>query len=127
MRVLGVDWGSVRVGLAISDELLLNARPLDVLPPRKFFAELPRIIKDQSVERIVVGLPKTLAGELGESAAQATKFAEKIKSVTGLPVELIDERLSSKFALDGGADETSLDASAAAVFLQTYLDQQKNN
>jgi len=97
-RILGIDYGRRRIGLALSDELGLTAQPLATLVRtnrRKDLRRLREIVRKHAVRRIVVGHPVTLAGTAGEMAAEAARFAARLEKDLGLPVELSDERLSS--------------------------------
>ncbi len=137
-RILGVDWGEVRIGLALSDETQTLASPLETLSRRrgKRFP-MPRLIElaaDRAAVGAVVGLPLTLEGREGPSAVAARDLAETIARRTGLPVELWDERMSTARALravreqDGSTRgrKQDVDALAAAVLLQHYLDARRS-
>jgi putative Holliday junction resolvase len=137
-RILGVDWGEVRIGLALSDETQTLASPLETLSRRrgKRFP-MPRLIElaaDRAAGGAVVGLPLTLEGGEGPSAVAARDLAETIARRTGLPVELWDERMSTARALravreqDGSTRgrKQDVDALAAAVLLQHYLDARRS-
>ena len=133
-RLLAVDWGDVRIGLALSDESQVIATPLETLVRRagKRFP-MPRfleLVAEHSPVGLVVGLPLTAEGDEGESAAGAREVAEAIGRRTGLPVDLWDERMSTARALaaireQGGSTRgrrEDVDALAAAVVLQHYLE-----
>ena len=136
-RILGVDWGEVRVGLALSDETQTLASPLETLTRRRGKRlPLPRLLQLTAAHGpvgAVVGLPLTLEGAEGESAAEARTLADAIARRTGLPVELWDERMSTARALravreQGGSTrgrKQDVDALAAAVLLQHYLDARR--
>jgi putative holliday junction resolvase len=135
-RVLAVDYGRRRLGLAISDPLRLTARPLATwirTNRRHDLARLRRLCREQEVSLIVVGWPLQLAGTQGEMASEAARFAEHVRTDLGIPAELIDERLSSWEAEQTLAETAggksghrdrkrqSLDELAAAVILSDYL------
>lgn len=143
MRVLGVDFGLKRIGLAVSDETALLARAWQGMPaaggPKasaKALSLLLQQARDAGDERaasigaIVVGLPRRLNGDDNELSQPARDFAAALKDVTGLPVSLQDERLSSREAesqlavreRDWRRRKAQLDAAAAAVILQDFLD-----
>jgi putative holliday junction resolvase len=137
-RILGVDWGEIRLGLALSDETQTLASPLETLTRRrgKRFP-MPRLLAlaaDHAPVGAVVGLPLTLEGAEGESAMEARELAETIARRTGLPVDLWDERMSTARALravreqDGSTRgrKQDVDALAAAVLLQHYLDARRS-
>ena len=138
MRMLAVDLGSRRVGLALSDEGGRFATPYDVLnvtSPEQARDEVLRVIEKEGVERVVVGLPLNMDDSVGPQARKAAEWGREIESRSGKPVIFVDERLSSFDAeqqlIDrkrGGEKITrqrkkeQLDAIAAASFLQAFLD-----
>jgi putative Holliday junction resolvase len=131
--ILGIDYGRKRIGLAVSDELGLTARPLTVLlrTNRKNTLRLLRdLCRKHGVGLIVVGHPLHLAGEAGEMAEEVSRFAVRVKKELGVRVELMDERLTSWQASQiisatGSSSRRGkpLDDVAAAVLLQEYLDR----
>jgi putative Holliday junction resolvase len=137
-RLLAVDWGEVRLGLALSDPSQLLATPLETLarrPGKRF--PMPRFLALAAEHRpvgLVVGLPLAPDGSEGPSAAAARELADLLGRRTRLPVELWDERLSTARALGavrelGGSTrgrKADVDALAAAVVLQTYLDARRS-
>jgi putative Holliday junction resolvase len=137
MRALGVDPGTRRIGIAVSDLTGTIASPLMVLQrtksPRHDLAELARIAKAEEAEVIVVGLPINMDGTLGPAAQAATQFAARLATVAGVPVELHDERRTTVTAdqamreggLDGRARRQRVDKVAAAVMLQSWLDKHR--
>lgn len=131
-RVLGVDYGSKRVGLAVSDGLGITARPLDVILRSELNLAVINLVKELNIVKIVVGLPTSLGGEEGSAATEARKLGMELGSATGLPVEYHDERFTSRMAetslLESGMKRRdrreTIDKVAAAIILQDYLDQQ---
>jgi putative holliday junction resolvase len=137
-RILGVDWGEVRIGLALSDESQILATPLETLrrrPGKRF--PMPRFLELTTLHQpvgLLVGLPLSGEGEEAESAAAAREMAETLKRRSGLPMELWDERMSTARALgaileQGGTTrgrKADVDALAAAVLLQHFLDARRN-
>jgi putative Holliday junction resolvase len=135
MRVMAVDPGSKRVGLAVSDPTgtiaqaltTVAAEPADTLPSR-----LAEIARSQEAQRIVVGLPLRLDGTHGPEAAAARRLASGLRHASGLPVELVDERLTTAAAerslIAGGVRREqrrlSIDRVAATLLLQGHLDRQ---
>ncbi len=124
MKVLALDYGSARTGVAVSDPTGTLARPLGVVEraaTKNGLVELERLAREEEVERIVVGLPLTLRGERGEQAAETERFVEALRGAVGVPVELYDERFTTDLAQQtaGSAPE---DALAAAHLLTTYLE-----
>jgi len=137
-RILALDWGLVRIGLALSDESQTLASPLETLVRRRGkrlpMPRLLELVADHSpVVGIVAGLPLTPDGDEGESAIEARTLAESVAARTGLPLELWDERLTTARALrvvreQGGSTrgrKEDVDALAAAVLLQHFLDARK--
>ena len=136
MRVLAVDPGSKRVGLAISDPTGTIAQPLttvagepsDTLPSR-----LADIAREKGVSRIIVGLPRRMDGSYGPEAKSARELADRLRKASGLPVELVDERLTTVAAerslLEGGVRRAkrrqAVDRVAAALLLQSSLDRER--
>jgi putative holliday junction resolvase len=137
-RILGVDWGRVRIGLALSDESQTLAAPLETLVRRagKRFpmARLLELTASHHPVGIVVGLPLSPEGTEGDSAGSARDMAMTIAQRTGLPLELWDERMSTARALGairelGGSTrgrKADVDRLAAAVLLQHFLDARRN-
>lgn len=133
MRALAIDLGKVRVGLAASDELGMLAHPrpfLDGRNRRVLLDALDRMAKGEEFTVFLVGLPRQLNGTEGAAARRARKFAEELGAKSGLPVELVDEWLSTREARarlhEQGLGEREVrgrvDSAAAAVLLQSWLD-----
>jgi putative holliday junction resolvase len=125
VKVMALDYGSARTGVAVSDPTGTLARPLCVVERAggdAGLAELARLVRDEEAERIVVGLPLTLRGERGEQAAETEAFVEQLRGVVAVPVELWDERFTTDLAQQtaGGAPE---DALAAAHLLSGWLER----
>lgn len=145
MRIMGLDYGSVTVGVAISDPLLITAQGIEVIRRkqenklRQTYARIEALVEEYGVERIVVGFPKHLNNTVGLRAELAEEFAENIRRRTGLEVVMWDERLTT-VAAHRVLDEAEVhykkkaevvDMLAAVLILQGYLDylsmQSKNN
>jgi putative holliday junction resolvase len=121
MRVLAIDYGTARCGVAVSDPSGTLARPLDSVPPEP--TAIVRLVGEQEAERVVVGLPVSLSGEEGEQASLSRAFAAELGDLLDVPVVTYDERLTTKMATETArrgarADEDSL---AAAHLLESYL------
>jgi len=138
-RLLSIDWGEVRIGLALSDESQFLATPLETLTRRagKRFP-MPRfleLVASHAPVGLVVGLPLTGEGEEGESSAAARELAASVARRTALPLVLWDERMSTARALglireQGGSTrgrKEEVDALAAAVLLQHFLDSRRRS
>ena len=123
MRVLALDHGSARCGVAVSDPTGTLATPLPVVErpdTKKGLAAVAGLVEKLGAERVVVGLPLTLAGDEGRQAAEARTFAEKLERKVSVPVELHDERLTTRLAERTGG-EGDADSRAAAHLLDSYL------
>lgn len=136
MRLLGLDIGERRVGVAVSDPDGRVATPVKVVaaPLSADPRTIKRLIEDYEVEAIVVGLPLSMDGTEGPQAAAVRAEGERIAALTGLPVSFADERLSSVAAeramaasgLDSKARRGSVDMVAASILLQTHLDAMRS-
>ncbi len=131
-RILGVDYGQARIGLAISDELLMLAHPLETVKAGKdAIARIAEIVKDRNVGAVVVGIPRRMSGELGTAAEEALQFTEKLRQLVSCEVVTWDERLTTVAAnralRDAGKKtrdtRTYVDQVAAQMILQGYLDR----
>jgi putative holliday junction resolvase len=123
MRVLALDHGAARCGCAISDPSGTLATPLPVVErpdTKKGLARIAALARDRGVERIVVGLPLTLSGDEGSQAGEARTFAERLARKVPVPVELHDERMTTRLAERIGG-EGDADSRAAAHLLESYL------
>ena len=128
MKVLALDFGSARTGVAVSDPTGSVARPIGVVDDAVSDDGIARILelaRQEEVELIVVGLPVTLRGERGAQAEETERFVEALRAVTDLPVQSFDERFTTKLA---GATPTKApeDAAAAAHLLTSYLTWKSN-
>ncbi|MDF2538275.1 MAG: putative Holliday junction resolvase [Herbinix sp.] len=136
MRIMGLDYGSVTVGVAISDALLLTAQGIEVIRRkqenklRQTLARIEALISEYEVDKIVVGYPKHLNNTIGERAVKSEEFAEKLRQRTNLEVILWDERLTtvaahqvlSQSKLNDRDKAMVVDKLAAVLILQGYLD-----
>lgn len=133
MRVLAVDLGTKRIGLALSDPTGTIAVPLatvDTEPADRLVSRLVDVVRSQGVERLVVGLPRRLDGSHGPEAAAARRIAGDLRRAAGVPVDLVDERMTTVAAeralLSGGMKrarrKAHVDRVAATLLLQGYLD-----
>jgi putative Holliday junction resolvase len=124
VKVMALDYGSARTGVAVSDPTGTLARPVGVVEraaTESGLAELARLVHEEEAERIVVGLPLTMRGTRGEQVAETERFVEALRGAVDVPVELFDERFTTDLAQQtaGAAPE---DALAAAHLLSTYLE-----
>ena len=126
MKVLALDYGSARTGVAVSDPTGTLARPLEVVENASAPAglrHLAELVEREGVERIVVGLPVTLRGERGAQAEETEAFVSALRGVTEVPIVSFDERFTTKLA-EAQPSEAPPDAVAAAHLLSTYLEWQ---
>jgi putative pre-16S rRNA nuclease len=124
VKVLALDYGSARTGVAVSDPTGTVARPLGVVERASSAAginQLLELARSEAVERIVVGLPVTLRGERGAQAEETERFMSALQAATDLPVESFDERFTTKLA-QATPSAAAEDAVAAAHLLSTYLE-----
>jgi putative Holliday junction resolvase len=133
MRILAIDHGSKRIGIAVSDELKMIAQPLEFIlaaPFPAFLARLNELINEKEVELIIIGMPRNMDGSYGPAAQKVEEFVEALKDLVSVPVKLWDERLTSAQAnrvlIQGNVRrdkrKEKVDAMAAAILLQSYLD-----
>ena len=141
MRIMGLDYGSKTVGVAISDELLITAQPVETIVRdrsnklRKTYQRLEELISEYEVEKIIVGKPLNMNGTAGERAEKTLEFKEKLERRTGLEVILWDERLTTVAAeeslIESGVRRENrkkyVDQIAAVFILQEYLDSISQN
>lgn len=133
MRILGLDHGTKRVGVAVSDEMHLIAQPLEYIAPEPFadfLARLNEILREKEIGLIVIGMPRNMDGSYGPAALKVQEFAAVLKDAVAVPLKLWDERLTTtqaqKFLIQGGVRrdqrKEKVDQTAAAILLQSYLD-----
>jgi putative holliday junction resolvase len=122
LKVLALDYGSARTGVAVSDGTGTLARPLGVVEQAGSDAGLARIaelVAEHEVARVIVGLP--LTGHHGEQAVETERFVRRLRETLGVPVESFDERFTTDLAEQGGPSAHATDAVAAAHLLSSYL------
>ena len=125
MKVLALDYGAARTGVAISDATGTLARPLEVVLRAGSEAGLARIAAlaaEHGADRIVVGLPLTLRGERGEQVRETERFVTALERAVSVPVEMYDERFTTGLARQSGSSQAPEDARAAAFLLTSYLE-----
>jgi putative Holliday junction resolvase len=133
MRILALDHGTKRIGVAVSDELKMIATPLEFIlaePFADFLARLREIIREKEVELILVGMPRNMDGSYGPAALKVQEFVAVLKDAIAIPIKVWDERLTSaqaqRFLIQGGVRrekrKEKVDKMAAAILLQSYLD-----
>ncbi|MDX6767496.1 MAG: Holliday junction resolvase RuvX [Candidatus Methylacidiphilales bacterium] len=135
-RVMALDYGSKRVGVALSDptgNLASALPPLPTTPFTKLFGTLRALVREKEVDLILVGLPRNMDGSYGPSARSAEEFARRLKEVVPIPIRMVDERLSTveaaKKLREGGTrsrqQKEKIDGASAQVMLQSFLDTPK--
>lgn len=133
MRVLGIDHGTVRIGLAISDELGMIAQPMEFVPAEPFANVLTRlreIIREKEVGLLLVGMPRNMDGSYGPAALKVESFIAALRDAVAIPIKSWDERLTSVQAnrmliaadVRRNQRKQKVDKTAAAILLQSYLD-----
>jgi putative Holliday junction resolvase len=123
VKVLALDFGAARTGVAVSDPTGTLARPVGVVERAASTAGIERVaalVREEGAECVVVGLPLTLRGERGEQARETERFVEALRAVLNVPVETFDERFTTALAAGGGGGAPE-DARAAAHLLSSYL------
>ncbi len=136
MRILALDHGTKRIGVAVSDELKMIAQPLTYLPAEpfaEFLAALKKLLLEKEVDLVLVGLPRNMDGSYGPAALKVQDFVAALKSAITVPVQTWDERLTSvmanRFLIQGQVRrekrKQKVDQTAAALLLQSYLDSPK--
>ena len=133
MRILAIDHGTKRMGIAVSDELKMLAQPLEFIPAEPFTAFLERLkelIREKEVELILVGMSRNMDGSYGPAALKVREFIAVLNDVLAVPIKVWDERLTSvqanRYLIEGNVRrdkrKEKVDQMAAAILLQSYLD-----
>jgi len=133
MRILALDHGTRRIGVAVSDETKTIAQPLEYIPaepPADFLKRLKQLIAEKEVELLLVGMPRNMDGTYGPAAQKVQVFIEAVKAGVAVPIKLVDERLTSVMAnrvliqanVRRDKRKEKVDKMAAAILLQSYLD-----
>ncbi|MEP6585774.1 MAG: Holliday junction resolvase RuvX [Candidatus Udaeobacter sp.] len=131
-RILGLDFGRARIGVAISDELQMLAHPLETIPANEEPASrVAEIVREKQVDHVVAGIPRQMNGQIGTAATEVLEFVDKLRAILPCPVVTWDERLTTVAAhralRDAGKKTRDtrgyVDQVAAQMILQTYLDR----
>ena len=133
MRILAIDHGTKRMGIAISDELKTIAQPVEFIPAEpfvEFLARLKILLRDKEVDLILVGMPRNMDGSYGPAALKVQDFVAALRGAVTVPLKMWDERLTSvqanRFLIEAGVRrdrrKERVDKTAAAILLQSYLD-----
>ncbi|HOO25814.1 MAG TPA: Holliday junction resolvase RuvX [Clostridiales bacterium] len=138
MRILAIDYGDVRTGLAVCDKKEFLASPLKVIRQKNadiLADQIAEVVKQENIDHIILGLPKNMDSSLGFRAQKSLDLAEKLREILSIEVELWDERLTTVSAIEalnatnvrGEKRKNVIDAVAATIMLQDYLDYRKNS
>jgi putative Holliday junction resolvase len=131
-RILGLDFGRARIGVAISDELQMLAHPLETIPANEEpVSRVAEIVREKQVDHVVAGIPRQMNGQIGTAATEVLEFVDKLRAILPCPVVTWDERLTTVAAhralRDAGKKTRDtrgyVDQVAAQMILQTYLDR----
>ena len=133
MRILALDHGTKRIGVAVSDELKMIASPLEYIlaePFADFLSRLKEIIREKEVELIIIGMPRNMDGSYGPAALKVQEFVGVLRDAVAIPIKTLDERLTTaqalRFLIQGNVRrekrKEKVDKTAAAILLQSYLD-----
>ena len=133
MRILAIDHGTKRMGIALSDELKMIAQPVEFIPAEpfaQFLTRLKQLLHEKEVELILVGMPRNMNGSYGPAALKVQDFVAVLKNAVTVPTKMWDERLTSaqanRFLIEGNVRrekrKEKVDKMAAAILLQSYLD-----
>jgi putative holliday junction resolvase len=133
MRILALDHGTKRIGVAISDEMKMIAQPVEFIPAEpfaEFLARLKDLLREKEVELVLVGMPRNMDGSYGSAALQVQDFVAAVKNAVTVPIKTWDERLTSvqanRYLIEGNVRrdqrKQKVDKMAAAILLQSYLD-----
>ena len=133
MRILALDHGTVRIGVALSDEFKMIASPLEYIPAEpfvEFLSRLQSLLQEKEVDQIIVGMPRNMDGSHGPAAEQVRVFIERLGETVQIPIRTWDERLTSaqanRMLIQGNVRRKNrkqvVDKMAAAILLQSYLD-----
>ena len=125
MKVLALDYGRARTGVAVSDPTGMIPRPLGVVADassRRGLERIAQLVHTEGADRVVVGLPLTLSGREGEQAAETRRFLDALRDAVDVPVESFDERFTTQLAERQPAGDAPPDARAASHLLASYLE-----
>ena len=133
MRILALDHGTKRIGVAVSDEMKMIASPLEYIsaePFADFLSRLKEIIREKEVELIIIGMPRNMDGSYGPAAHKVQEFVGVLKDTIAIPIKALDERLTTvqaqKYLIQGNVRRAKrkekVDKTAAAILLQSHLD-----
>jgi len=136
-RIIGIDYGTKRIGLAVTDPLQIFASPLDTVKPDDFYRYIDNYLKKEAIDAFVIGYPVQMNNKPSESVNQINPFIKKLgRTFPGKLIHLVDERFTSQMAfqtmIDGGLrkndrrDKSLVDKISASIILQSFLDKRSN-
>jgi putative Holliday junction resolvase len=136
-RIIGIDYGTKRIGLAVTDPLQIFASPLDTVKPDEFYSYIDNYLKTEAIDAFVIGYPVQMNNKPSESVNQINPFIKKLnRTFPGKLIHLVDERFTSQMAfqtmIDGGLrkndrrDKSLVDKISASIILQSFLDKRSN-
>jgi len=136
-RIIGIDYGTKRIGLAVTDPLQIFASPLDTIKPEEFYRFIDNYLKTDEIDAFVIGYPVQMNNQASESVNQINPFIKKLnRTFPGKQIHLVDERFTSKMAfqtmIDGGVrkndrrNKALVDKISASIILQSFLDKRSN-
>jgi putative Holliday junction resolvase len=136
-RIIGIDYGTKRIGLAVTDPMQIFASPMDTVKPEEFYRFIDNYLKTEVIDAFVIGYPVQMNNQPSESVNQINPFIRKLRrAFPGTVIHLMDERFTSRMALqtmiDGGVrkndrrDKSLVDKISAAIILQSFLDARSN-
>ncbi len=124
-RILAIDYGEKRIGLALSDEDQKFSFEYEIWNPQQFEEQISNLVSEKEIVKIIVGLPLNMSGASTQKTEEVMAFKKDLETKVTVPVELIDERLSSKMASTIAGSDKNIDSLAAQIFLENYLNKQK--
>lgn len=122
-RILGIDYGEKRIGLAITDEDQKFSFEHDIWLASEFYEKIEPLINEYDIEKIVLGYPLNMSGQKTKKTEEVLEFKTRLEKQIKIPVELLDERLSSKMAASIAGRDSEIDSLAAQIFLEAYINK----
>ena len=126
MKILGIDYGEKRIGLAIGDETQTFARELTILSPKEFWEQIQSLINEHHISQIALGWPLNMSGNMTEKTNEVKAFQERLEKFVEIKIDITDERLSSQMVGNLPGGDRKIDSLAAQIILQNYLDKRMN-
>lgn len=124
MKILGIDYGRKRIGLALSDESLTLARELGIVSPKVFWRQIRQLVADHEIKKIILGLPLNMQGKNSAMTLEIAEFKHMLEEKIPISVEFMDERLSTAMTRGLPGGQSNKDSLAAQIILQNYLNKQ---